>query len=42
MYRKSILNFQESTTILDACTKKSWTLLKAARIIQIMEHNLYM
>ena len=26
------MNFQESTTILDACTKKSGSLLKAPRI----------
>ena len=29
MYRNKILNFQESTTILNACTKKSGNLLKA-------------
>ena len=29
MYSNNILNFQESTTILNACTKKSGNLLKA-------------
>ena len=29
MYRNNILNFQESTIILNACTKKSGNLLKA-------------
>ena len=29
MYSNKILNFQESTTILNACTKKSVNLLKA-------------
>ena len=32
MYSNNILNFQESTTILNACTKKSGNLLKAPRI----------
>ena len=32
MYSKKILNFQESTTILNCCTKKSGTLLNAPRI----------
>ena len=31
MYSNNILNFQESTTILNACTKKSGNLLKALR-----------
>ena len=31
MYSNKILNFQESTTILNACTKKSGKLLKAPR-----------
>ena len=34
MYSNNILNFQESTTILNACTKKSGNLLKAPRIIE--------
>ena len=34
MYNNKILNFQESTTILNACTKKSGNLLKAPRINQ--------
>ena len=32
MYSNNILNFQESTTILNACTKKSGNLLKATRM----------
>ena len=32
MYSNNILNFQESTTILNVCTKKSGNLLKAPRI----------
>ena len=32
MYSNKILNFQESTTILNACTKKSRNLLNAPRI----------
>ena len=32
MYSNNILNFQESTTILNACTKKSGNLLKASRV----------
>ena len=31
MYSNNILNFQESTTMLNACTKKSGNLLKAPR-----------
>ena len=31
MYSNNILNFQESTTILNGCTKKSGNLLKAPR-----------
>ena len=34
MYSNKILNFQESTTILNACTKKSGNLLKAPRILK--------
>ena len=33
MYSNNILNFQESTTILNACTKKSGNLLKAPRTL---------
>ena len=33
----NILNFQESTTILDACTKKSGNLLNAPRIHMVRE-----
>ena len=32
MYSNNIVNFQECTTILNACTKKSGNLLKAPRI----------
>ena len=32
MYSNNIVNFQESTTILNACTKKSGNLLNAQRI----------
>ena len=32
MYSNNVLNFQESTTILTACTKKSGNLLKAPRM----------
>ena len=32
IYSNDIVNFQESTTILNACTKKSGNLLKAPRI----------
>ena len=32
MYSNNIVNFQESTTILNACTKKSGNLLKAPRM----------
>ena len=35
MYSNKILNFQESTTILDACTKKSGNSLNASRILEI-------
>ena len=34
MYSNNIVNFQESTTILNACTKKSVNLLDAPRINQ--------
>ena len=33
MYSNNIVNFQESTTILNACTKKYGNLLKATRIL---------
>ena len=35
MYRIKIQNFQESTTILKACTKKSGSLLNAPRTFQL-------
>ena len=34
MYSNNILNFEESTTILNAYTKKSGNLLKAPRVFQ--------
>ena len=43
MYSNNILNFQESTTILNACTKKSGNLLKAPRILVCsISSHLYM
>ena len=40
MYSNNIVNFQESTTILNACTKKSGNLLKATSIYKrMMEIN---
>ena len=39
MYSNKILNFQESTTILNACTKKSGNLLKAPRNISISRYS---
>ena len=33
MYSNNIVNFQESSTILNACTKKSGNLLKALRTL---------
>ena len=38
MYSNNILNFQESMTILNACTKKSGNLLKAPRISTLDTH----
>ena len=32
MYSNNIVNFQDSTTLLNAFTKKSWNLLNAPRI----------
>ena len=39
MYSNNILNFQESTTILNTCTKKSGNLLKAPRIYYHFHQN---
>ena len=36
MYHNNILNFQESTTIFNACTKKSGNILKAPRIYTLL------
>ena len=41
MYSNNILNFQESTTILNACTKKSGTLLKAPRTLHFSVYVQY-
>ena len=38
MYSNNIVNFQKSTTILNACTKKSGNLLKAPRTL-LMVYN---
>ena len=35
IFSNKILNFQESTTILNACTKKSGNLLKVPRNLQV-------
>ena len=35
MYRNNILNFQESTTILNACSKKVWKLIEGAAYLDI-------
>ena len=40
MYSNNIVNFQESTTILNTCTKKSGNLLNAPRIYCIICENL--
>ena len=39
MYSNNIGNFQESTTILNHCTKKSWNVLKAPRINSSISNN---
>ncbi len=42
MYSNNILYFQESTTILNACTKKSGNLLKAPRnCVQKMNSDMF-
>ena len=41
VYSNNILNFQESTTILNACTKKSGNLLKAPRNLFIYVKTLF-
>ena len=33
MYSNNIVNFQESTTVLNACTKKSGNVLNASRTL---------
>ena len=37
MYSNNILNFQESTTILNACTKKVWKLIECTTYVHV--HN---
>ena len=41
IYSNNIVNFQESTTILNACTKKSGNLLNAPRILNIYDFVLF-
>ena len=36
MYSNKILNFQESTTILNACTKKVWRLIECTTCINVL------
>ena len=36
MYSNNILNFQASTTILNACTKKVWKLIEGTTCIKIV------
>ena len=38
MYSNNILNFQKSTTIFNACTKKSGKLLNAPRNLSVHMH----
>ena len=40
MYSNNIVNFQESTTILNACTKKSGNLMNAPRSIIVSKFKL--
>ena len=40
MYNNNILNFQESTTILNACTKKVWKLFEGTRYIKYVIMNM--
>ena len=35
MYSNNLLNFQESTTILNACTKKAWKLIEGSMYISV-------
>ena len=41
MYSNNIENFQESTTILNACTKKSGSLLNAPRLHLLDDNKTY-
>ena len=40
MYSNNILNFQESTTILNACTKKVWELIEGITYVYIIEEKI--
>ena len=40
MYSNNIVNFEESTTILNACTKKVWNLIKALSTCEKMNVSL--
>ena len=40
MYSNNIVNFQESTTILNACTKKVWKLIECT-MYQLPEHAIF-
>ena len=42
VYSNNIVNFQESTTILNACTKKSGNLMNAPRIFVCVCARVYM
>ena len=41
MYSNNIVNFQESTTILNACTKKFWKLIEGTTYIQSQMFKFY-
>ena len=41
MYSNNILNFQESTTILNACTKKVWKLIECPTYIALIKISLW-
>ena len=41
MYSNNILNFQESTTILNACTKKIWKPIEYTKYILTFKPNIF-
>ena len=41
MYSNNILNFQESTTILNACTKKVWKLIECIMYMKMLISTVY-